>query len=102
VTRQSIIEIARAEGRRVEERQIGLEEVRTGLASGEVTELFACGTAAVIFPISLLKGLNFEYSSPNAGPANVSLSLRQKLTDIQYGRVKNSSNWMRQLSSAHN
>jgi branched-chain amino acid aminotransferase len=102
VTRQSIIEIARAEGRRVEERQIGLEEVRTGLASGEVTELFACGTAAVIFPISILKGLNFEYSSPNAGPANVSLSLRQKLTDIQYGRVKNSSNWMRQLSSAHN
>ena len=102
VTRQSIIEIAKADGRRVEERQISLEEVRTGLANGDITELFACGTAAVLFPISILKSHSFSYSIPNAEAAKVSLSLRQKLTDIQYGREKNSGNWMRKLTSVHN
>jgi branched-chain amino acid aminotransferase len=101
VTRQSIIEIAKADGRRVDERQIGLEEVRTGLANGDITELFACGTAAVLFPISILKSHSFSYSIPNAEAAKVSLSLRQKLTDIQYGREKNSGNWMRKLTSVH-
>jgi branched-chain amino acid aminotransferase len=102
VTRQSIIEIAEADGRRVDERQISLEEVRTGLANGDITELFACGTAAVLFPISILKSHSFSYSIPNAEAAKVSLSLRQKLTDIQYGREKNSGNWMRKLTSVHN
>ena len=97
VTRQSIIEIAKADGRRVDERQIGLEEVRTGLANSDITELFACGTAAVLFPISVLKSHNFTCNIPNAEAAKVSLSLRQKLTDIQYGRVKMSSNWMHKL-----
>ena len=100
VTRQSIIEIAKADGRRVDERQIGLEEVRKGLANGDITELFACGTAAVLFPISILKSNNFTCSIPNAEAAKVSLSLRQKLTDIQYGREKISSNWMHKLTSA--
>jgi branched-chain amino acid aminotransferase len=102
VTRQSIIEIAKAEGRRVDERQISLEEVRTGLANGDITELFACGTAAVLFPISVLKSHNFSYSITNAEAAKVSLSLRQKLTDIQYGREKNGGNWMHKLTAAHN
>ncbi len=101
VTRQSIIEIAKADGHRVDERQISLEEVRTGLANGDVTELFACGTAAVLFPISILKSHSFSYSIPNAEAAKVSLSLRQKLTDIQYGREKNGGNWMHKLTSVH-
>ena len=101
VTRQSIIEIAKADGRRVDERQIGLEEVQTGLANGDITELFACGTAAVLFPISILKNHNFTCSIPNAEAAKVSLSLRQKLTDIQYGREKISCNWMHKLTPAH-
>jgi branched-chain amino acid aminotransferase len=100
VTRQSIIEIARADGHRVEERQISLEEVRAGLATGDITELFACGTAAVLFPISVLKSHTFAYSTPNAGASSVSLSLREKLTDIQYGRAKLSHNWMHKLTSA--
>ena len=100
VTRQSIIEIARADGHRVEERQISLDEVRTGLATGDITELFACGTAAVLFPISVLKSHTFAYSTPNAGASSVSLSLREKLTDIQYGRAKLSHNWMHKLTSA--
>ena len=102
VTRQSIIEIAKADGRRVDERQISLEEVRTGLANGDITELFACGTAAVLFPISVLKSHSFSYSIPNAEVAKVSLSLRQKLTDIQYGREKSGGNWMHKLTSVHN
>jgi len=49
VTRASVIELARANGHHVEERPISINEVRDGLSSGQITEMFACGTAALIF-----------------------------------------------------
>ena len=42
-------------GREVAERKITLSEWRDGVASGEIAEVFACGTAAVITPIGVLK-----------------------------------------------
>ena len=39
----------------VEERTITLGEWREGIANGEIQEVFACGTAAVITPIGVLK-----------------------------------------------
>ena len=55
VTRSSVIQVARDMGREVTERKITLDEWRDGVASGEITEVFACGTAAVITPIGVLK-----------------------------------------------
>ena len=42
-------------GIRAEEGRISVDEWREGCASGEITEVFACGTAAVITPVGEVK-----------------------------------------------
>jgi branched-chain amino acid aminotransferase len=97
VTRASIIEIAKLLGHPVQERKISLQEVGDGLASGEITEVFACGTAAVIFPIALLKGRDFSHGRSDASAGPVTLQLRQQLTDIQFGHTPSPHPWMFRL-----
>jgi branched-chain amino acid aminotransferase len=99
VTRASVIELARSSGHQIEERPISINEVRDGLASGQITEIFACGTAALIFPISVLKSADFSYGNEHTAAGPVTLSLRKQLTDIQYGLVKDSNQWMVRLDN---
>src|SRR5215207_5142491 len=54
ITRASILELAGELGHKVEERRISIDEWREGIESGEITEVFACGTAAVITPLGRL------------------------------------------------
>src|SRR5947209_16384829 len=54
VTRDTILTLARDLGREVEERRIDIDEVRKGIDSGRVSEIFACGTAAVVSSIGRL------------------------------------------------
>src|SRR3978361_1442417 len=50
ITRESLITVARELGHRVTERRISVDEWRSGVADGSITETFACGTAAVNTP----------------------------------------------------
>ena len=96
VTRSSIIELADELGYKVDERRVTFEEWRQGVASSEITEVFACGTAAVLTPIGILKWRAGQVScGETAGP--VTLELRQRLVDVQYGRAPDSYGWMQQL-----
>jgi ParB/RepB/Spo0J family partition protein len=97
VTRMSIIELARDRGHQVQERKITIDEWRNGIASGEVTEAFACGTAAVVTPIAALKGRGFIAGDENAPAGKLTMSLRQELTDIQSGRLPDRHGWMVRL-----
>ena len=74
------------------------------MASGDITEVFACGTAAVVTPVGTLKWEGGEVSSPAAdartdsgGP--LTLEIRQDLVDIQYGRADDGFGWMHQVTS---
>jgi len=97
ITRDSVLQLAEDRGHRVERRPVSLEEWRDGVASGEVVEAFACGTAAVVTPIGQLKGPDFTVGSPDAEPGELTLSLRKELTDIQYGRAEDRHGWMLRL-----
>jgi len=98
VTRDSLIQLAKDEGRVVEERKITLEEVQAGMANGEITEAFACGTAAVITPICCIKGNGFSVGRDDAPAGELTMSLRKTLTDIQYGRAQDPHGWIMQLA----
>lgn len=98
ITRSSIIEFARARGREVHEREITLAEVREKVASGEIVEAFACGTAAVVTPIGLLKGKDFEITISGGDPGAVTEDIYQSITDIQYGRAEDTFGWMHRLA----
>ncbi|KGJ77567.1 branched-chain amino acid aminotransferase [Cryobacterium roopkundense] len=99
VTRDSIMQLARDRGMTVEEREVTLEEWRLGVESGEISEVFACGTAAVVTPISQLKGKGVSIGDPDAPAGDITMALRQELTDIQYGRVPDRHGWLTRLDA---
>ncbi|MBP1302485.1 branched-chain amino acid aminotransferase [Curtobacterium sp. 1310] len=98
ITRDSILQLAEDRGLRVERRRVTLDEWRDGVADGSITEAFACGTAAVVTPIAELRGEGFTIGSPTVGAGELTMSLRQELTDIQYGRRPDPHGWMTRLT----
>ncbi|MEO1871936.1 MAG: branched chain amino acid aminotransferase, partial [Cobetia sp.] len=71
-------------------------EWREGIASGEITEVFACGTAAVITPVGELVSEEGRLDlTANAG--DVAMRLRSQLLDLQYGRAEDTRGWMTRL-----
>ncbi|OKL47406.1 branched chain amino acid aminotransferase [Boudabousia liubingyangii] len=96
-TRSSIITLLEKQGHQVEETQINLEELVAQIESGEVVEIFACGTAAVVAPIGRLAGTEFEVELP-VGP--VTMQTYKSLTDIQFGLAPDTEGWMYQLVGA--
>lgn len=97
ITRDSLLQLARDRGHAVEERRVSLDEWRDGVASGDVVEVFACGTAAVVTPIARLLGDGIDIGSADASAGELTMSLRQELTDIQYGRTPDRHGWMMRL-----
>ena len=98
ITRDSILQLAEDRGLRVERRRVTLDEWRDGVADGSITEAFACGTAAVVTPIAELRGEGFTITLPTAGAGELTMSLREELTDIQYGRRPDPHGWMTRLT----
>lgn len=93
ITRDSVITLAREEGRTVTERPVTIEEWREGARSGEIVETFACGTAAVLTPIGKVRGVDGEFVIADGGTGVVTSALRQSLVDIQYGRKSDPYGW---------
>jgi branched-chain amino acid aminotransferase len=98
VTRSSILELAKELGLDVVERKVDIDEWRDGVASGEITEVFACGTAAVITPVGKLVWDGGSVGDQEAPAGEVTMRIRQALVDIQYGRAPDTHNWMRRLA----
>ncbi len=96
ITRASLLQLARDRGHAVEQRPVSLDEWRAGVASGDIVEAFACGTAAVVAPIGALKGHDFTDQQPLG---ELALSLREELTDIQYGRREDRHGWLVRLDA---
>jgi branched-chain amino acid aminotransferase len=95
ITRASIIELAGKLGHPVEERKFGIEEWRNGVASGEITEIFACGTAAVVTPVGALKSPHGDVPAPAS--TDLTMRLREALVGMQFGRSEDSFGWMHRV-----
>lgn len=101
VTRSSILTLAKEQGLDVEERRVAIDEWRDGVVSGEITEVFACGTAAVITPVGKLVWEGGEVASPVTaadGMGEVTRRLRTALVDVQHGRAPDTHGWLRRLA----
>ncbi len=97
VTRSSILDIGAELGLTVQERKVSVDEWRDGVVSGEITEVFACGTAAVVTPLGRLAWDGGEVvMGTEAGETTV--RVRQALLDVQYGRTEDTHGWLRQLA----
>ena len=94
ITRDSILQLAPRLGYKVEERRISIEELIEGIQSGNVTEAFGCGTAAVITPIGSLHYKGKEYVINDGKIGEITRSLYNELTAIQYGEKDDPFGWV--------
>jgi branched-chain amino acid aminotransferase len=100
VTRDSLLSVAKDLGYGAEEGRINIDDWREGNASGEITEVFACGTAAVITPVGTVKSADHSWTVGTGEPGPVTTRLRAALLDIQTGRAEDGHGWMRTLVPA--
>ncbi|WP_313135236.1 branched-chain amino acid aminotransferase [Paracoccus jeotgali] len=97
ITRDSLIRLTRDKGMTVREEPYAIDQWRDDLASGRLVEVFACGTAAVVAPISQIKGNGFDLTIGDGGLGPVTADLRKTLTDIQFGRAEGPEGWVHRL-----
>ena len=89
--------LARDKGMTVREEPYAIDQWRDDIASGRLVEVFACGTAAVVAPISQLKGPGYDLKIGDGGMGPVTADLRKSLTDIQFGRADDPHGWVDRL-----
>ena len=94
ITRDSLLTLGRDLGYAVEEGRISVDEWRSGCEDGSLTEVFACGTAAVITPVGAVKSARGSWTVRDGGPGEVSMRLRQALVDIQRGAAPDEHGWL--------
>jgi branched-chain amino acid aminotransferase len=98
VTRDSLLTLATELGYGVEERRISTEEWEKKNESGELTEVFACGTAAVITPVGSVKHAEGDFIINGGTTGEITTRLRETLTAIQRGTAPDKHGWMTTLS----
>jgi branched-chain amino acid aminotransferase len=96
ITRSTILTLAGDLGREVEERRVDVDEWRKGVDTGRITEVFACGTAAVVTSIGALRWRGGEVTMPSATP--VADQIRETLVGIQSGRLPDPHGWLHPVS----
>jgi branched-chain amino acid aminotransferase len=94
VTRDSILALGRDLGLEVEERLISTEEWEEGCADGTITEVFACGTAAVVTPVGQVKHSRGSFTVADGGSGAVTMKIREALLGIQQGTAPDPHGWM--------
>src|SRR5579859_2172194 len=76
ITRDSLLRLAPELGIKATEDRISVEAWRDQCASGELTEVFACGTAAVVTPVGRVKSTSAEWLVGDGSPGPVTMRLR--------------------------
>ncbi len=98
ITRDSLLTLAADLGYAVEEGKISTDEWREGNASGAISEVFACGTAAVITPVGAVDSDAGGWPVGDGKPGPISMELREHLIAIQTGREPDKHDWMHRLA----
>jgi branched-chain amino acid aminotransferase len=97
ITRDSLIALARHLGYAVHERLIPVDELLTQIQTGECTELFACGTAAIVNPIAVLADADGKEYVPHS-PDPIAPGLREALLSIQERRAPDPFHWVHEVA----
>ena len=93
ITRDSILTVAKDLGYKVEEAMISIDDWRDGVASGEITEIFACGTAAVVSAVGAAKSQYGTWTTGDGTPGPITKQIRETLLGIQHGVIEDKHGW---------
>lgn len=93
VTRDSLLTLGRHLGMNMVEETLTIDDVFSGTENGEITEAFACGTAAVVSPVGSLKRTSGEVRFGNGQPGEMTMKLKNALTAIQRDEAEDPFGW---------
>ncbi|NBW03579.1 MAG: branched-chain amino acid aminotransferase [Cytophagia bacterium] len=94
VTRKSVIQIAKDWGINVQERQLSVKELVSGILDGSVTEAFGAGTAAVIAPIQIIGFEGKDYQLPDKKESDFSSKVFTEINQIRLGEIEDTRGWV--------
>ncbi|MFE3325523.1 branched-chain amino acid aminotransferase [Streptomyces sp. NPDC059176] len=97
ITRDSLLKLAGDLGYTSEEARVSIDQWKRDTENGTLTEVFACGTAAVITPVGTVKSAGGEWTQSDGEPGKVTMELRKALLDIQIGVAEDEHDWMHTL-----
>jgi len=97
ITRDALLTLARDVGLTPVEQPYSFEQWQQDAASGKLTEVFACGTAAVITGIGVIRHADGEFTIGHGETGPVSTQLRTALSAIQRGHAPDVHGWVTQV-----
>ncbi len=97
ITRESLMAMLREEGLDVREEPYSIQQWREEAQSGELLEVLACGTAAVVTPVGKVASPDGEFTIGTGGIGQMAQKMREKLVGIQHGRIADSHGWVMQV-----
>jgi len=97
ITRDSVLTLARDRGLKTEERPISIDEVIETARSGQMTEAFGTGTAAVVSPVGEFVYGDESITVAGGKMGKYALEFYEALTAIQYGRSDDPHGWIEKI-----
>jgi branched-chain amino acid aminotransferase len=97
MTRDSLLKLGPDLGIPAFEERVSVAEWQRACAAGEMTEAFACGTAAVITPVGTVRGTGAEWTIGDGKAGPVTSRLREELVGIQDGTRPDRYGWMHKI-----
>ncbi len=97
-TRQSVIELFKDQGVKVEERPLSIDEIFEAHKNGKLQDCFGSGTAAAIIPIKSLGTNTEKIELPPVEERTYSKQMKERLIGMKLGKVEDKFNWVRKIA----
>jgi branched-chain amino acid aminotransferase len=94
ITRDSLLMLAPTLGYEVEEARLDIHEILADIDQGRITEVFGCGTAAVVSPVGMIAMKDRQYAINGGETGPVARRLFDELMAIQYGDSEDPFGWV--------
>ncbi len=94
VTRDTVLDLTKSWGMKVNERRISIDELIRSSKEGRLQEVFGTGTAAVISPVDEIqyRDTNININHGQIGP--IARRLFDEISGIQYGEISDTHGWI--------
>ncbi|WMJ75587.1 branched-chain amino acid aminotransferase [Cytophagaceae bacterium ABcell3] len=97
ITRDSVIQLAKDWGVKVEERKVSIDEVLEAHRNGTLNDAFGTGTAATITHIAMIHHNGQDYYLPDTSKRELSNKLNDTLNDMKLGQAEDKFGWIYKL-----
>lgn len=98
ITRASLLQLAQDLGYEAEERRLSVDYWEKDLADGRMTEVFACGTAAVIVAVGEVRSAHGDFTIGGSQTGPVTAQLRDTLVAIQRNQAPGPDGWVHKVA----